>query len=65
MARAYRKKASDEQLKRLTALWKDIEDISTHARSQLEVKLHSYSELNAYVKRITADLKRIKAMLDY
>ena len=52
-----------EQLDKLEGLWRDIENVSTHARSQVETKLHSYHELMSYVKIIREDLKKIESMV--
>ena len=51
------------QLEKLAGLWKDIEDVSGHAKSQVETKLHSYNELMRFVKRIREDLKKIESMV--
>ena len=50
--------------KKLSTLWKRVEDVSTHVRSQIDYNVHSYSEMTRDIRDIRDYLKKIEKIVD-
>ena len=53
-----------ERKRTIAELWRNIEKLSQHARSQIEYDVDNYSEMMSQIKAIRVYLKKIERIAD-